>query len=91
MSLRPNSLSDLQGPVEIYVGNVHSSISRKRIVEFLMENAERNKVVDFNVDEIVPVPVVAATEAVTAAAASTEAPAATAHSHSGGQMEHSDW
>ena len=34
-----------------------------------------------------PVPVVVATEAVTAA----EAPAATEHSHSGGEMEHSDW
>ena len=42
----------LQGPVEIYIGNINPSISKERIVGFL--NAERNKMADFKVDEIVP-------------------------------------
>ena len=40
---------DLQGPVEIYIGNIHPSISKERIVDFLVEKAERNKVADFKV------------------------------------------
>ena len=38
---------DLQGPVEIYIGNVNPSISKERIVGFLMDNAEKHKVEDF--------------------------------------------
>ena len=38
-----------------------------------------------------PVPVVVAAEVVTAGADAAGAPVATEHSHSGGEMDHSEW
>ena len=44
---------DLQRPVEIYIGNGNPTINKERIVGFLSENAEKNNVANFKVDEIV--------------------------------------
>jgi hypothetical protein len=46
--------SDLQGPVEIYIGNVNPTTEMEQVVIFLKENAAMNHIADFKVDEIVP-------------------------------------
>ena len=43
---------DLQGPGEIYVGNIDPKISKEDILTWLGKIAERNVVMDFKVNEI---------------------------------------
>ena len=44
---------DLQGPVEIYIGNTHPGATKERVEVFLKENAAVNNIHDFKVDKIV--------------------------------------
>ena len=39
--------------MEIYVGNIYPSLSKERVVDFLIKNAERNEIADIKVDKIV--------------------------------------
>ena len=45
---------DLEGSVEVYIGNVNPHLTKDRIVEFLERNATQRGVEDFKVEEIVP-------------------------------------